>query len=102
MLGSRIAFLRRSAGLSQAALAKKLNLSASAVGMYEQGRRQPSLDILIAISKEFGVTVDYLAMGQTTAQRDITTKLVSLPIPQTLLCSLSREDLITLLVAQLI
>ena len=40
MLGARIAALRRDAGWSQAELGKRLQVSASAVGMYEQGRRE--------------------------------------------------------------
>ena len=40
-MGARIAALRRDAGWSQAELGKRLGVSASAVGMYEQGRREP-------------------------------------------------------------
>ena len=47
MLGSRIASLRHKAKLSQKKLAERLHISPSAVGMYEQGRREPSIDILI-------------------------------------------------------
>ena len=36
MLGERIAALRRDTGMSQAELAKKLGVSPSTVGMYEQ------------------------------------------------------------------
>ena len=64
MLGARIASLRRSAGFSQAELAKRLRISASAVGMYEQGRREPAADILVALAREFGVTTDYLLTGK--------------------------------------
>lgn len=64
MLGTQIALLRQKAGLSQRQLAERLHLSSSAVGMYEQGRRHPSLDILIALAREFGVTVDYLITGR--------------------------------------
>ena len=63
MLGAQIAYLRKKAGLSQQQLAERLHLTSSAVGMYEQGRRQPSLDILVALSLEFGVTLDYLIIG---------------------------------------
>ncbi len=68
MLGERIAALRREAGLNQAELAKRLRLSPSAVGMYEQGRREPSADALVAIAREFGVTVDYLLTGTPAAE----------------------------------
>ena len=64
-MGNRIAFLRHKKGLSQAALGRKLGLSASAIGMYEQGRREPPVSILISLAKEFGVTTDYLLTGST-------------------------------------
>ena len=64
MLGARIAALRREAGWNQAELARRLRISPSAVGMYEQGRREPPLDTLVALSRELGVTVDYLLTGQ--------------------------------------
>lgn len=63
MLGKRIAVLRRSLGLSQSALAKRLGVSPSAVGMYEQGRREPSVDTLVRLSRIFDVTTDYLLTG---------------------------------------
>jgi len=63
MLGARIAALRREAGMSQAELACQLKISSSAVGMYEQGRREPAADTLVAISRVFGISVDYLLTG---------------------------------------
>lgn len=63
MLGLRIAVLRRSFGWSQAELAKKLGISGSAVGMYEQGRREPPVDMLVKLASVFGVTTDYLLTG---------------------------------------
>ena len=71
MLGTRIASLRQSQGMSQAELAKKLHISASAVGMYEQGRREPSVDTLIALGQIFGVSLDYLLSGQPDSIRDV-------------------------------
>ena len=44
MLGMRIAALRHKAGLTQKQLANLLSVSPSAIGMYEQGRREPSAD----------------------------------------------------------
>lgn len=63
MLANRIADLRKHAGLSQAQLAKALGISTSAEGMYEQGRRFPSIDTLIAMAKVFDVSLDYLITG---------------------------------------
>lgn len=70
MLGARIAALRREAGLSQAELAKRLQISPSAMGMYEQGRREPSMETLVAIAREFGVSTDYLLTGSPREQEE--------------------------------
>ncbi len=64
MLGPRIATLRRAAGISQSELAKMLKISPSAVGMYEQGRREPALDVLVEMANIFGVTIDFLVTGK--------------------------------------
>ena len=63
MFGMRIALLRASNSWSQAELARRIGVSASAVGMYEHGRREPSLDLVVRLANEFGVTTDYLLMG---------------------------------------
>ena len=67
MLGTRIAALRRQAGMSQRELAAALAVGPSAIGMYEQGRREPSADRLVALSRLFGVSTDYLLTGQPHA-----------------------------------
>jgi transcriptional regulator with XRE-family HTH domain len=70
MLGARIAALRRDAGWSQAELGKRLQVSASAVGMYEQGRREPSADTLVELSRIFSVSVDYILTGAPAPQEE--------------------------------
>ena len=62
-MGARITALRKSAGWNQAELAQQLQISPSAVGMYEQGRREPSADILVRMARVLGVSVDYLLTG---------------------------------------
>ena len=51
--------------MNQAQLAQLLQVSASAVGMYEQGRREPSADTLVELSRIFGVSVDYILTGES-------------------------------------
>ena len=65
MLGMRIALLRTVHDWSQAELAQRIGVSTSAVGMYEQGRREPSLDLVVRLAQELGVTTDYLLMGKS-------------------------------------
>ena len=64
MLGPRIAALRRGAGWSQAELASRIQVSPSAIGMYEQNRREPSAATIVALSQVFGVSTDYLLTGK--------------------------------------
>lgn len=56
----RLKQLRIEKGLSQAELGKLLSISASTIGMYEQGRRKPDSTTIVMISKFFDVSVDYL------------------------------------------
>ena len=64
MLPCRIAQLRRSNGLNRIQLAQKLHVSSSTIGMYEQGRRTPGIDVLIQMSRIFNVSLDYLVTGE--------------------------------------
>lgn len=52
--------LRKEHGLSQAKLAKLLGISASAVGMYEQGRREPDGNLLMRMASVLHCSTDEL------------------------------------------
>lgn len=52
--------LRTSKSVTQDELAKALNISRSAVGMYEKGDREPDYETLEAIADYFNVSIDYL------------------------------------------
>lgn len=60
MIGNKLKMLRLKRGLKQGELAKLLGLSASAVGMYEQNRREPDYKTLLMYADIFGVSVDYI------------------------------------------
>ena len=64
MLADQIISLRKRAGMTQLQLAKQLHIGPSATGMYEQGRRTPSVEILIHMAELFGVSLDYLITGK--------------------------------------
>ncbi len=59
-IGSKIKELRKQSGMTQYELAKKLGISASAVGMYEQGRREPDNDMILRLCSVFGISADHL------------------------------------------
>ena len=60
MLNKRIYELRMSFGWTQVQLAKKLNITKQTVSNWENDNIQPSIDMLIKLSKVFNVTTDYL------------------------------------------
>lgn len=57
---SRLSQLRKESGLSQDDLARKIGVSRGSISFYENGQRVPNLDALLATSKYFNVSIDYL------------------------------------------
>ncbi|MGN1080472.1 MAG: helix-turn-helix domain-containing protein, partial [Acutalibacteraceae bacterium] len=60
MFSERLRELRKSKKMTQSDLAGLLGISASSVGMYEQGRRNPDNEMLGKITEYFGVSTDFL------------------------------------------
>lgn len=102
MLSKQIESLRRKQGWSQAEFAQRLHISPSAVGMYEQGRREPSIEILVAMSEEFGVTLDFLVTGKVCTLTDPRLLRQADHVMDAIatLMALSREDLTILLITK--
>lgn len=69
LLGQRIARLRKNKNLSQADLAKIINIGTSTLGMYETGKREPNNEMLSRIADYFNVTTDYL-LGRAESNND--------------------------------
>ncbi len=63
-LGKRLAELRHARGYSQEYVAEEVGVSRQAVSKWEQDLSAPDTYNLIALSRLFGVTVDYLATGE--------------------------------------
>ena len=59
-LSEKILTLRRARGLSQEALAEKLQVSRQAVSRWENGTALPDASNILQLSKLFGVSADYL------------------------------------------
>jgi len=60
IFGARIEAARKKKGLTQEELADRAGVSQSMINHIEKGRKKPSLDIAIAIAREFNTTVDAL------------------------------------------
>ena len=80
----RLKELRKQAGLNQSELADKLGISTSAIGMYEQGRRDPDTQILIKIANIFNVSLDYL-VGKSNEPEEFDIEVMTKNIAQSLI-----------------
>ena len=56
----RLKELRIEKGIGQVELAKAINVSKGIISLWENGLREPKLSNLIALSKFFEVSIDYL------------------------------------------
>lgn len=68
MIGRRIKELRTENELTQQELAKILNVSSMSISFYENGQRKPDSEFIIACSRLFNVSTDYL-LGKTNTKR---------------------------------
>ncbi|MBR6739595.1 MAG: helix-turn-helix transcriptional regulator [Clostridia bacterium] len=67
MVGLKI--IRKKLNLNQQKVAMDLNISREALSYYENGKREPSLALLIAMSEYFNVSVNYLITGEEFQKR---------------------------------
>ncbi|MDY4838340.1 MAG: helix-turn-helix transcriptional regulator [Lachnospiraceae bacterium] len=67
-LGHMIALLRQQQHLSQKTLAEKLNVSTSAIGLWETNKRLPPLDMFTKLADYFSVSADLLLQKDRTVQ----------------------------------
>lgn len=56
--------IRKQKKLSQLKVSLDLNISREALSYYENGKREPSFQLLIRMSQYFGVSIDYLITGK--------------------------------------
>lgn len=63
-LAENIRYLREQAEMTQKDLAEKVELSPSAIGMWEAGTREPELSKIIKMAELFEVTLDELVLQE--------------------------------------
>lgn len=68
-LKEKLVALRKEKGLTQSAVAEKLDVSRQAISRWESGVALPSMDNLKSLSALYGVPVDYLLNSDTEEQR---------------------------------
>ena len=60
MINEKLKQLRKEKGVSQKEISSAIGITLSAYSNYEQGIREPSIDIIIKLCKYFDVGADYL------------------------------------------
>ncbi len=73
--GERIAYLRERRGMSQAQLAKELNIAQSTLAMWERGKRGLKDDVIKQIAEYFSVSSDYLLGIENTEDQTPNSKM---------------------------
>lgn len=56
--------IRKKKNLNQLKVAMDLNISRESISYYENGKREPSLALLVQMSEYFNVSIDYLITGK--------------------------------------
>ena len=64
MFGNRLRELMQKQGISQADMAKRINITSSMVNQIIRGTKQATAPLIAEIAKELGCTTDYLIYGQ--------------------------------------
>lgn len=72
----RLRDLRASANISQEELARRLKVTRSCIGNYEQGKREPNFEDLERIADYFNVDMSYL-VGKSDSLRHDTVETLS-------------------------
>ena len=61
--------IRKQRNLNQQKVAMDLNISRESLSFYENGKREPSLSMLIEMSRYFNVSINYLITGEEFQKR---------------------------------
>lgn len=67
MIGLKL--IRKKKKVNQQKVAIDLNISREALSYYENGKREPSLNTLLLMSKYFNVSINYLITGEEFEKR---------------------------------
>lgn len=70
----KLKFAREKLGMTQHELATKLGVSASSIGMYEQGRRLPDYDTLIRLCSILRIPICYFFSKNEIFNADVVLK----------------------------
>lgn len=77
MIGDNIKKLRNELGMTQANFAARIELTQGAIASVESGKRELSRQSLLAISREFGVRLEWLETGEGEMYKQADTSILA-------------------------
>ena len=63
--------LREARGLTQLQVANRIGISKAMISAYETASKAPSIDVLIRLSRLYGVSIDYLVCVNSPKSLDV-------------------------------
>ncbi|MCC0678497.1 MULTISPECIES: helix-turn-helix domain-containing protein [unclassified Clostridioides] len=78
MIGAKLKQLRIKNNLKQSDLAKILDITQGAIGMYENDQRTPPAESIVKLAEYFNVTTDYL-LGHTKTSYSVNANIPGMP-----------------------
>lgn len=73
-LAHNLKFLREQMGIRQGEMAKKLDITQSAVGNWERNHRKPNIEMIVRLAEYFGVSLDDLVLKDLVPPTEVYTK----------------------------
>lgn len=89
--------IRKKRGLSQGDIASQLGCSANVYSRYERGERQPSIEMLLDLSRVLDVSVDFLIGNHDVESSSLSSYETELVRLSRLADERSKEDVLLLL-----
>lgn len=71
-IGERVKYLRKCYSMNQVMFANQIRISQAALSDIEKGKTTPSVDTILKISEEFGVTTDWIIKGDKYINNEYT------------------------------
>jgi transcriptional regulator with XRE-family HTH domain len=68
-VGLRLAMARQSLGLAQNAFCERAGIHPTAYNQYERGKKRPSIEAAIGLCEEYGMTLDWIFLGDPSGLR---------------------------------
>lgn len=95
----RLKEIRKKKGLTQRQVADYIGCAPSVYSRYETGDREPSIDILIQLSRYLNVTIDYMVGNEPPSDDGLTDYEISLLSAARAADDRAREDALQMLLS---